>query len=364
MVAADLGLVRFDAGQSEQIVMNLAVNARDAMPDGGKLTIETANVRLDDEYVKTHGGVQPGDYVMLAVSDTGTGMSEDVRAHAFEPFFTTKSGGRGTGLGLAMIYGAVSQNGGHIEVYSEVGHGSTFKIYLPLVRGQEAAPVRSAGALVHPKGTETILLVEDEEQVRALASRVLARLGYQVRECPDGASALRSILDGADVRLLVTDVVMPDMNGRVLADRIRALRPDIKVLFTSGYTANVIVHHGVLKEGVEFLQKPCSGGIAGAASGKCSTGLSSPPVASGVGCRARCQARVKGRARSRGAPRHDSGKFGARARRPGSAVLLCLRPRALPAPWISSRRSRPSLVSRWSGCVSIPRKSTRCCRLS
>ncbi len=258
MVAAGLGLVRFDAGQSEQILMNLAVNARDAMPNGGKLTIETANVRLDEEYVKTHDGVQPGDYVMLAVSDTGTGMSDDIRSHVFEPFFTTKSSGSGTGLGLAMIYGAVSQNGGHIEVYSEVGHGSTFKIYLPLVRGQEAAPVRSAGALAHATGTETILLVEDEAQVRALAARVLARLGYQVRECRDGASALRSVQDGADIRLLVTDVVMPDMNGRVLAERIRELRPDIKVLFTSGYTANVIVHHGVLKEGVEFLQKPYS----------------------------------------------------------------------------------------------------------
>jgi two-component system, cell cycle sensor histidine kinase and response regulator CckA len=238
--------------------VNLAVNARDAMAAGGKLTIETVNVRLDGTYTRLHTYVPEGDYVMLAVADTGSGMSDEVRQHLFEPFFTTKQPGKGTGLGLAMVYGAVKQNGGHIEVYSELGQGTTFKVYLPLVAGrEEAAP---APPVQRPEGgAEAILLVEDDDLVRQLAVRLLMRLGYTVHAFANGVEALDTI-ERADhqVRLLITDVVMPKMNGPALAERLRALRPDVRVLFTSGYTANVIVHHGVLKEGIQFLPKPYS----------------------------------------------------------------------------------------------------------
>ena len=243
-LAPDLGRVRFDPGQSEQILINLAVNARDAMPEGGKLTIETANTSFD--------------YVMLAVTDTGSGMSDDVKAHLFEPFFTTKGPGRGTGLGLAMIFGAVSQNGGRIEVDSEPGHGTTFKIYLPRVHeaAVEAWPEPRAAQW---RGTETILLVEDDEAVRSLAVRVLVQHGYAVHAFRDGMSAMHAVAGMTEpLHLLITDVVMPEMNGPAMAQRIRELRPAIRVLFTSGYTDNVIVHHGVLAEGVEFLPKPYS----------------------------------------------------------------------------------------------------------
>ena len=252
----DLWCVRFDPGQSEQVLVNLAVNARDAMPDGGTLTLETANVRLNEDDARLHPGMEPGEYVMLAVSDTGSGMSPDVQAHLFEPFFTTKGPGRGTGLGLAMVYGAVSQNGGRVDVSSEVGHGTTFRIYLPRVADAGAlVAVGADGA--RPRGTETIVLVEDEEAVRSLASLLLARQGYMVHAFGSGPEAIDAL--GAmtePVHLLMTDVVMPEMNGRVLAERVVALRPAIRVLFTSGYTADAIVHHGVLDEGVEFLPKP------------------------------------------------------------------------------------------------------------
>jgi two-component system cell cycle sensor histidine kinase/response regulator CckA len=243
-LAPALGRVRFDPGQSEQILINLAVNARDAMPEGGRLTIETANTSFD--------------YVMLAVSDTGSGMSDDVKAHLFEPFFTTKGPGRGTGLGLAMIFGAVSQNGGRIEVDSEPGHGTTFKIYLPRVHeaAVEAWPEPRAAQW---RGTETILLVEDDEAVRSLAVRVLVQHGYAVHAFRDGTSAMDAVAGMTEpLHLLITDVVMPEMNGPAMAQRIKELRPAIRVLFTSGYTDNVIVHHGVLAEGVEFLPKPYS----------------------------------------------------------------------------------------------------------
>ena len=256
--APDLGFVRFDPGQVEQIIVNLAVNARDAMPEGGRLTIETSNVRLDPHYAGAHAGVEFGDYVLLAVSDSGTGMSADARAHLFEPFFTTKGPGKGTGLGLAMVYGAVQQNGGRIEVYSEPEHGTTFKIYLPRVPGTEPE-VRLPERPSPRTGGESILLVEDDERVRAFATTVLERFGYQVRafQAPERALAALSELNPPP-DLLVTDVVMPGMNGRALAERLASLMPAMRVLFVSGYTENVIVHHGVLKENIEFLAKPYS----------------------------------------------------------------------------------------------------------
>jgi len=257
-VEPELASVRFDPSQVEQILINLAVNARDAMPHGGRLTLETANVDLDDEYVKEHPYVEAGPYVMLAVSDTGAGMTDTVRANLFEPFFTTKEAGRGTGLGLAMVYGAVKQNGGQIEVYSELGHGTTFKIYLPAVTDAPGTVIEPSHEH-RPPGTEAIVLVEDEEHVRAIASRMLDRLGYTVHAFADGPSAITAVTQMAEVPpLLVTDVVMPGMNGQILMERLLELRPSMKVLFTSGYTANVIVHHGVLREGIEFLAKPYS----------------------------------------------------------------------------------------------------------
>ena len=257
-VEPELDSVRFDPSQVEQILINLAVNARDAMPHGGRLTLETANVDLDDEYVKSHPYVEAGSYVMLAVSDTGAGITDTVRTNLFEPFFTTKEAGRGTGLGLAMVYGAVKQNGGQIEVYSELGHGTTFKIYLPAVSDRPGAALESSSEH-RPPGTEAIVLVEDEEHVRAIASRMLGHLGYTVHAFGDGPSAIAAVTQMAEIPpLLVTDVVMPGMNGQVLMERLLELRPSMRALFTSGYTANVIVHHGVLREGIEFLAKPYS----------------------------------------------------------------------------------------------------------
>jgi len=254
----NLGFVRFDPGQVEQIIVNLAVNARDAMPQGGRLTIETRNVRLDHALVESHVGVELGDHVLLAISDSGTGMSEDARAHLFEPFFTTKGPGKGTGLGLAMVYGAVQQNGGRIEVQSEPENGTTFKIYLPRVpcaEGEARFPERESPR----SGGESIMLVEDDARVRGFAATVLERFGYGVHAFSTPLQALSALpqLNPAP-QLLVTDVVMPGMNGRVLAERIASLVPTMKVLFVSGYTENVIVHHGVLKHHIEFLAKPYS----------------------------------------------------------------------------------------------------------
>jgi PAS domain S-box-containing protein len=258
LAAPDLAQVRFDRSQAEQVLINLAVNARDAMPQGGRLTIETANVDLDEDYARHHPYVQPGAFVMLAVSDTGIGIQDDVRAHLFEPFFTTKEAGSGTGLGLSMVYGAVKQNGGHIEVYSESGHGATFKIFLPAVDEQPDVASETF-AEPRPRGVESLVLVEDEEHVRTIASLMLRRQGYTVHSFPDGPSAIAAVEGMTEpLHLLITDVVMPKMNGQVLTRRLLQLRPSLKVLFTSGYTANVIVHHGVLKEGVEFLAKPYS----------------------------------------------------------------------------------------------------------
>jgi signal transduction histidine kinase len=255
----DLGPVKVDAGQFERILVNLAVNARDAMPEGGKLLVETGNVDLDEAYCVMHPYVRPGRFVMLAVSDTGHGMSEEVKRQIFEPFFTTKPKGTGTGLGLATIYGVVKQADGSIEVESEVGKGTTFKIYLPRVEGAAARPPVPSPPMEPLEGSETVLLVEDEEIVRNLGVRILAELGYRVMHAGNGDEAMELARGhGERIDLLLTDVVMPGMSGSELANRLTRTRPETKVLFTSGYTEDAIVHHGVLDEGVSFIGKPYS----------------------------------------------------------------------------------------------------------
>jgi len=256
----NLWSVRADAGQIEQVIMNLAVNARDAMPSGGKLTIETSNITLDEDYARFHAPLRPGDYVMVAVSDTGAGMDADTQSHIFEPFFTTK-GTKGTGLGLSTVYGIIKQSGGYIWVYSELGRGTTFKIYLPRVASTgEAAVAQLAAPVEHRKvepGTETILLVEDEANLRYLARQYLEKQGHKVIEAADGAVAMQiAVAHEATIHLLLTDVIMPGMNGRELAQRISEIRPNVKILYMSGYTENVIGHNGMLDAGVTLLQKP------------------------------------------------------------------------------------------------------------
>ena len=252
-----LGRVKADPGQVEQVILNLAVNARDAMPRGGRLTLETANVDGPDGDGVGVSNRTPGRYVVLAVSDTGIGMSAEVQAHIFEPFFTTKDPGKGTGLGLSTVYGIVQQSGGHIAVRSEPGHGTTFRIYLPRV---DAAPVSDQAppeVAATPRGTETVLLVEDDEALRTLAKEILTVLGYTVLEAGHPADAIRIAQShGETIHLLLTDVVMPQMNGRQLAETLAAARPDLKVLYMSGYTAGTIGADGILETGVQFLQKP------------------------------------------------------------------------------------------------------------
>ncbi|MCK6473314.1 MAG: response regulator [Armatimonadetes bacterium] len=255
-LAPDLARVVFDPTQVEQILLNLAVNARDAMPHGGRLTIETANKYLEEDYCRVHEGIQPGAYVVLTVTDTGEGMSKETRLHIFEPFFTTKEKGRGTGLGLSTVYGIVQQSGGHIWVYSEPGQGATFKIFLPATEAPAAKASRAALPAVR-RGSATILVAEDDHDVRALICTVLKGNGYHVLDGggPEGTLALsRGYADA--IHLLLTDVVMPQMSGRQLAETLKAERPDLKVLYMSGYTDNAIVHRGVLEPGTEFIEKP------------------------------------------------------------------------------------------------------------
>ncbi|MFH1758550.1 MAG: ATP-binding protein [Pseudomonadota bacterium] len=253
-----LGPVKVDPGQIEQVIMNLAVNARDAMPRGGKLTIETANVLLDEDYAQRHISVKPGSYVMLAVSDNGCGMDKETQSHLFEPFFTTKDKGKGTGLGLSTVYGIVKQSGGNIWAYSEVGQGTTFKIYLPMViqavkEKYEPAERRR----ISTRGTETILVVEDEKAVRKMIRKTLQNKGYTVLEAQHGQDAL-DICEhySGPIHLMVTDVVMPQMSGKELAEQLAPSRREMQVLYMSGYPDNSIVQHGVLEPGTEFLQKP------------------------------------------------------------------------------------------------------------
>ena len=254
-----IGQIKADPGQMEQVIVNMAVNARDAMPQGGTLTIETSELELDGEYCRDHLHVEPGMYAMLAISDNGSGMDEETRKHIFDPFFTTKKEGKGTGLGLSTVYGIIKQHGGNIEVYSESEAGTTFKVYLPLVDEQEEHIRIQAEPVIRQMGIETILLVEDEAIVRRTARRILKRMGYTVLEADNGLAALEAAqkFDGT-IDLLLTDVVMPKMNGRQLAQEMQRQYPGIKILFASGYTDNVIAHHGILDEGLNFIGKPYS----------------------------------------------------------------------------------------------------------
>ncbi len=256
-LAPDLDMVKVDPGQIDQVLLNMVVNARDAMPKGGTIRIETANVEFDRGYAETHSYVEPGHYVMLSVNDTGVGIDPATRAHIFEPFFTTKSSGKGTGLGLSTVYGIVKQSGGSIEVYSELSHGTTFMIYFPRVSGQVPSPVKPA--VPREKASETILLVEDDNQLRELARTILLSRGYKILvvDRPENAVSICTA-HPEKIDLLLTDVVMPGISGKEVADAVQQLRPEIKVLFMSGYTTDRVVQQGVLAEGRAFLQKPFS----------------------------------------------------------------------------------------------------------
>ena len=251
--------VKADPSQIEQIVVNLALNAQDAMPEGGYLVIETERASLDEAACRKHPGLSPGDYVLLSVSDNGRGMTDEVKEHLFEPFFTTKPMGKGTGLGLAMVYGVIKQAGGSIDVTSEVGHGTTFKIFLPRAVEAAASAGKASRTGSMPAGTETVMVVEDDATVNALAVRVLSRLGYKVLHFLSPCEALIVGRDDpGEIHLLLTDVIMPEINGKILAEEIKAVRPQMKVLFMSGYTDNVIGQHGINEKSIHFLPKPFS----------------------------------------------------------------------------------------------------------
>ena len=273
----DTANVKVDPGQIEQVVLNLALNARDAMPQGGKLTIETKQVMLEDAYSTAHFGVTPGSHMMLAVSDTGVGMDQETQSKIFEPFFTTKEKGSGTGLGLSTVFGIVQQNGGNIWVYSEPGGGSTFKVYFPRVDEADGA-VADPPPSTNLNGTETILLVEDQDEVRHVAQQVLRRYGYHVIEARNAGEAwLTCERHPRTIHLMVTDVVMPQMSGRELAERVSKIRPAMKVLYMSGYTDNAVLHHGILDSGIAYLQKPL---VPNVLARRVREILDSPPAAS------------------------------------------------------------------------------------
>jgi CheY-like chemotaxis protein len=254
--APQLERVRVDPGQMEQVIMNLVVNARDAMPNGGVLTLQTENVELDEAFAREHIGVRPGPHVMLAIADTGVGMDDETQARAYEPFFTTKGTGKGTGLGLSTVFGIVKQSGGTIWLDSAPGRGTTFRLYFPAT-DEGPGPPRQTSVVPASRGNETILLVEDDVTVRAVVRAILSSRGYHVIDSGDAAQALTVCRDTAKpIHLLLTDVVMPRMSGRELAARVAEVRPSIKVLYMSGYTEDAIVHHGVVDEGIAFLQKP------------------------------------------------------------------------------------------------------------
>jgi signal transduction histidine kinase len=259
VAAAGLWNVKADTHQLESAMVNIAINARDAMPDGGKLTIETGNAFLDDAYARQHTEVEPGQYAMIAITDTGRGMPPEVAARAFDPFFTTKPPGMGTGLGLSQVYGFIKQSRGHINIYSEVGSGTTVKIYLPRLIGEPDTARPEASQKTRPGDTgDVVLVVEDDFLVRQLSTESLRELGYTVLECSSAAKALATLEKHPEVKLLFTDVVMPEVNGKALADAALKLRPELKVLFTTGYTTNAVVHGGVLDPGVNLLSKPFS----------------------------------------------------------------------------------------------------------
>lgn len=259
VLGGGLWTTRADHTQLENALLNLCVNARDAMPDGGCLTVETANCHLDDAYSRLHPGVPAGQYVLIAVTDTGGGMSPDVKARAFEPFFTTKSVNKGTGLGLSQVFGFVRQSGGHVKIYSEPGEGTTIKLYLPRNYEGEADTMRVPGVSVPtPTGTETILLVDDESAVLAVTAAGLRDLGYTVTEAGGPKTALAKFENGERFDLLLTDIVMPEINGRKLADAALRHQPNLKILFMTGFTKNAVVHNGVVDQGVHFLAKPFS----------------------------------------------------------------------------------------------------------
>jgi signal transduction histidine kinase len=253
---SDVAPVMADIGQIEQVIINLAINAADSMPDGGKLTIETLPVTIDAEYKESHPGAQPGRYIMLAVSDTGHGIDEETRANIFEPFFSTK-GEEGTGLGLSTVYGIVKQHNGNIWVYSEVGHGTTFKIYLPVSESARIEESQVSKTPVDIRGSETILIVEDNEQVANIAQEILTLYGYKIKAAKSGTEALKiCAVENTPIDLLLTDVIMPEIDGKELAKKMLDVHQNLKVLYMSGYTSNVIAHHGVLDAGIQFIQKP------------------------------------------------------------------------------------------------------------
>ena len=258
MFDPELGHVKADPGQFEQVILNLGVNARDAMPRGGKLSIQTANVNLDQKTRFRNRDLDVGEYVMVAITDTGVGMTEEVKSHLFEPFFTTKGVGRGTGLGLATCYGIICQSDGDVRVYSELNCGTTFKIYLPRVDAPATMDNNSGDPDTLPEGEESILIVEDEAAVRRLAASVLRTSGYQVQEARDAVEGLALIQSKQPFDLVITDVIMPKMSGKELYDQIKVIAPRIKVLFMSGYTDDALAHHGVLGPELSFLEKPFS----------------------------------------------------------------------------------------------------------